>query len=287
MLAAIASSVNPADYCTEDLCVCPSPSASSLLFLCANLWAQAVYRVERVIDGDTVVLAGLGTVRLIGVDTPETVDPRKPVEQFGKEASAFLTGFLAGKSVRLEYDQTLKDKYNRTLAYLYLPDGTFVNREIVRQGYGHAYTQFPFRYMEDFRSAEREARSAQRGLWGVEPTSPVVLTPAPTSGPSDSQATETVYVTRTGTRYHRDGCRSLSRSKIARSLKDAAASYGPCAICKPPVPATSSIQSATPAPATSRSTSTAATRCQAQTKAGTQCSRNARAGSSFCWQHGG
>ena len=63
-------------------------------------------------------------------------------------------------------DRQRLDKYHRTLAYLYLSDGTFVNLEIVRQGYGHAYVDYPFAHMEAFRSAEREAREARRGLWG-------------------------------------------------------------------------------------------------------------------------
>src|SRR5687767_10944867 len=112
------------------------------------LFAQTTHKVTRIVDGDTLVLFDLGTVRLIGVDTPETVDPRKPVEEFGKQSAAFLTGLVLGKTVRVEYDQTRKDRYDRTLAYLYLPDGTFVNKEIVRMGYGHAYTKYPFKFTE-------------------------------------------------------------------------------------------------------------------------------------------
>jgi micrococcal nuclease len=127
---------------------------------------QSAARVQRVIDGDTVVLDTVGTVRLIGVDTPETVDPRKPVQEFGVEAAFHVRSMLEGRQVRLEYDQQRLDKYGRTLAYLYLvEDGTFVNLEIIRQGYGHAYLNYPFRQMELFREAEREAREANRGLW--------------------------------------------------------------------------------------------------------------------------
>ncbi len=123
--------------------------------------------VERVVDGDTIIVEGVGRVRLIGVDTPETVHPNRPVEFFGKEASAFTKGLLEGKRVRLEYDQEREDRYGRTLAYVYLDDGTFVNAEIIRRGYGHAYTRFPFRHMEAFRQFEREARNNRRGLWGA------------------------------------------------------------------------------------------------------------------------
>ena len=121
--------------------------------------------VERVIDGDTLVLDGGERVRLIGVDTPETVHPTKPVERFGKEASAFTKRTVEGKEVRLEYDQERTDRYGRTLAYVYLLDGSMLNLKIVRERYGHAYTRFPFERMEDFREAERQAREAGRGLW--------------------------------------------------------------------------------------------------------------------------
>ncbi len=125
---------------------------------------------DRVVDGDTVVLDGGEKVRLIGVDTPETKDPRRPVQYFGREASAFTKKLVEGKLVRLEYDRTRRDRYGRTLAYLRLEDGTFVNLEIVREGYGFAYTKYPFRYMDEFRNAERHARAERAGLW-AEPDS--------------------------------------------------------------------------------------------------------------------
>ena len=127
--------------------------------------AAEAQRVERVVDGDTIVVEGVGRVRLIGVDTPETVSPRRPVEFFGREASAFTKRLLEGRRVRLEYDRERTDRYGRTLAYVHLADGTFANAEIIRRGYGHAYTRFPFRYLDRFRRLEREARSAGRGLW--------------------------------------------------------------------------------------------------------------------------
>jgi len=71
-------------------------------------------RVQRVIDGDTLVVAGIGTVRLIGVDTPETVDSRKPVQFYAMEASAFTKRHAEGQTVRLEFEGSRKDRYNRT-----------------------------------------------------------------------------------------------------------------------------------------------------------------------------
>jgi micrococcal nuclease len=140
------------------------------LLLCALLatspapittWRQVI----RVVDGDTLVLDGGEKVRLIGVDTPETVDPRRPVERFGKEASAFTRRTVEGRRVRLEYGWERHDRYGRTLAFVFRDDGLFMNAEIIRQGYGHALTRFPHPHLESFRALEREAREAQRGLW--------------------------------------------------------------------------------------------------------------------------
>jgi len=72
---------------------------------------------------------------------------------------------IEGKQIKLEYDWQRKDKYNRVLAYIYLEDGTFLNLEIIKQGYGFAYTKYPFKYSEQFRQAEKEAREQGRGLW--------------------------------------------------------------------------------------------------------------------------
>ena len=119
----------------------------------------------RVIDGDTIQLDGKENVRLIGVDTPETKDPRRPVQEFGQEAYEFTRSLAEGKKVRLEYDQTRTDVYRRTLAYVYLEDGTFLNAEIIKHGFGFAYTKYPFKYMEAFRGYERAAREKEIGLW--------------------------------------------------------------------------------------------------------------------------
>ena len=124
--------------------------------------------VMKVIDGDTIELSNGEKIRLIGVDTPETKHPTKPVQYFGKEATAFTKKMAEGKQVKLEYDWQRTDKYGRTLAYVYLLDGTFLNAEIIKQGYGFAYTKFPFKYLEEFRQYEREAREQKRGLWAEE-----------------------------------------------------------------------------------------------------------------------
>ncbi len=179
----------------------------------------------RVVDGDTVVIttdARPVTVRLIGVDTPETVHPRKPVERFGREASAFLKTLVAGKPVRVEYEPgpSHLDKYGRTLAYLYLEPGALcVNREIIARGYGHAYTRYPFAFMEDFRAAERNAREHQLGLWSAEPM------------PAEADAEGLVFITRTGKKYHLAGCRYLTKDATSLPLQTVAARYRPCSVC--------------------------------------------------------
>ena len=122
--------------------------AISVSYPVEDFMGDIAYKVVRVIDGDTVKIDYNGkatNVRLIGVDTPETVHPNKPVEAYGKEASNFTKNLLRGESVYLRFDIDKTDKYGRALAYLYHAlDRLFVNLEIVRQGYGHAYTQFPY-----------------------------------------------------------------------------------------------------------------------------------------------
>jgi micrococcal nuclease len=131
-------------------------------------------RVTRHIDGDTVHITienpppGLDRVekvRMIGADTPETVHPSREVEYFGREASDFTKKALLGKDVFLALDWEMRDKYGRLLAYIYLPDAACHNAELIRQGYAHAYTRFPFQFLEEFRGLEQEARAAKAGLW--------------------------------------------------------------------------------------------------------------------------
>jgi micrococcal nuclease len=126
--------------------------------------------VIRVIDGDTIVVSPNEKVRLIGVDTPETVHPKRAVQCFGKDAKEFTRSMVERQSIRLVLDESNaahrhRDKYGRTLAYAYLEDGTMLNAELIRRGYAHAYTRFPFRYIVEFRQLERIARSQAVGLW--------------------------------------------------------------------------------------------------------------------------
>jgi len=126
--------------------------------------------VERVVDGDTIVVSGGERVRLIGIDTPETKDPRRPVGCFGEQASNFTASLLpSGSRVRLVGDVEPRDRYQRLLAYAYrLPDGLFVNAELLRRGFAQVLTIPPnVAHTERFVALSREAREADRGLWGA------------------------------------------------------------------------------------------------------------------------
>jgi micrococcal nuclease len=131
-------------------------------------------RVVRVVDGDTVDVAlgsGRALVRLLGIDTPESVDPRQPVQCFGREAAAKAQELVEGRTVGLEADpsQDDRDRHGRLLRYVWLPNGRLVNLELVAQGYAHEYTfRAPHKHAEAFREAERRAREQGRGLWAPE-----------------------------------------------------------------------------------------------------------------------
>ena len=125
--------------------------------------------VTHVTDGDTI---GVGRgwryekVRLIGVDTPETVHPEKPVEFFGPEASEFTKKQLEGKKVHLEFEPSAQyDDYGRLLAYVLFMDGTLFNAELIKQGYARVIALSPFHRYKEFRLHEKEARVAGLGLW--------------------------------------------------------------------------------------------------------------------------
>ena len=129
------------------------------------------YRVVTFSDGDTISVDMNGTeekIRMIGVDTPETHHPSKPVQCFGRAASAFTKEFIGTKPVRLEADplNDNRDRYGRLLRYVYTPDGKMVNRELIAQGYGFAYTSFPLEKSDEFQKLEDNAREKNLGLWG-------------------------------------------------------------------------------------------------------------------------
>ncbi|HST52374.1 MAG TPA: thermonuclease family protein [Pyrinomonadaceae bacterium] len=129
------------------------------------------YQVVSTIDGDTIKVnlnGTIETVRLLGVDTPETVDPRKPVQCYGPEASQQTKELLTGKEVTLEADpsQDDRDKYGRLLRYVYLGNQN-VSLLLITEGYGREYTyNKPYKYQKAFREAQDNAKANKRGLWG-------------------------------------------------------------------------------------------------------------------------
>ncbi len=130
------------------------------------------FTVVHVVDGDTLDIdlpdgnRSHTRIRLWGVDTPETVRPEHPVEYFGPEASAFTKTATRGQQVRLELSpHSTRDKYNRLLAYVYLPDGTLLNRKLIDDGYGYADPRFDHPRKREFLQHQTTARRTKKGLW--------------------------------------------------------------------------------------------------------------------------
>jgi len=134
-------------------------------------------KVTWIYDGDTLKVAGIGKVRLLGIDTPETEDsPRDSylqrqgvakttLRRVAAAALKFNIAQVKGKRVRLEYDGERRDRYGRTLAYVYLPDGTLLNRLLLEKGYAVVYRRFDFQRKKEFLRAEAAARKLKLGVW--------------------------------------------------------------------------------------------------------------------------
>lgn len=139
------------------------------------LMSNQNYRFVRAKDGDTIVVEGSDgqdTVRLLGIDTPEMKDSRQQMRYFAEQAKRFVIGLLEGKEVQLGFDPVNqsrhhRDIYGRLLAYVFTDKGeTFVNAEIVRQGYGFSFVKYPCMYTSFFSDLERQAREDGVGMWG-------------------------------------------------------------------------------------------------------------------------
>lgn len=129
------------------------------------------YDVVYVYDGDTISINMMGInekVRLIGVDTPETMDPDTPPQCYGQESSEYTKTNLKGTKVRLEADSKNqnRDRYGRLLRYVYLPDGRLWNNELITNGYGFAYLRYPFTKQQEFQKNEEQSFKLKLGLWG-------------------------------------------------------------------------------------------------------------------------
>jgi len=130
------------------------------------------YTIDHYVDGDTIAVNMNGTVetiRFIGIDTPETHKPNTPVQCYGPAAAAHTKAVIenAGGKVRLGSDplSTNRDRYDRLLRYVYLPDGTLVNKLNIREGYAFYYPYFPFSKSSEFANAEKQAQKDNKGLW--------------------------------------------------------------------------------------------------------------------------
>lgn len=133
------------------------------------------YQVVSVTDGDTIkvkVNDKVETVRIANINTPESVDPRRPVECMGKEASQKMLEIVSDKKVKLETDQTQKDKdrYGRLIRFVFLEDGTDVGLKLIQLGFAQSspYGETPHKYLENYKTAQDEAQKNQVGLWNKD-----------------------------------------------------------------------------------------------------------------------
>ncbi len=130
------------------------------------------YMVTKTLDGDTFEIKigkRIMKVRMMGIDTPETLDPRKPVQCYGYESSEKTKELLSGRSVSLRLDKTQSalDKFKRLLAYVYRDDGIFINQYLLENGYAREYTyNKKYQNQKEFKEIEKKAREEKRGLWG-------------------------------------------------------------------------------------------------------------------------
>jgi micrococcal nuclease len=151
--------------------------------------SQKYFKVARVVDGDTIDIVINGKterLRLIGINTPEVVDPRKTVECFGREASDNAKKLLSGQEVRVKADSTQddRDKYGRLLRYVWRRDGLFYNLEAIKDGFAYEYTyQLPYIYQKDFKEAQIIAQENKLGLWADGACGEKNITPALTNNP--------------------------------------------------------------------------------------------------------
>ncbi|MGA2915797.1 MAG: thermonuclease family protein [Sedimentisphaerales bacterium] len=221
--------------------------------------------VIKTINNNTVVIVQDGnetTICLAGVDRPSAVQSVNSAD----EADRFVANLLKGENIFVLPDPQQKqtDSNSCIRAYVYrVPDGLFVNEEVIRQGYGLAATRSLFKYMNQFHQLELFARQAGKGIWASNETIPSGkqtglggqasagpieanepnkqdakplsdVTPASDNSKVSGNDDIIVYVTKSGTKYHSLGCRFLGKSSIPMKLKEAKVKYSPCSVCKPP-----------------------------------------------------
>lgn len=201
-----------------------------------------VLQVERVVDGRTLSVTatdGVAEVRLVGVRLPQPAMEREAAKQF-------LEQLVIGESIVLDPAPTSSGAADPPYVLAYrLPEGTLINLELVRQGYARTLKNPPFDAYDDFRVYERLAREAKKGIWaprGAKPSRrpPKIVAPhgeGEAVEPGDREPAATgviVYVTRSGSKYHREGCPHLTKTQRPIPLAEAVRRYEPCKRCKPP-----------------------------------------------------
>jgi micrococcal nuclease len=235
---------------------------------------EGFQRVTRLVRGDTIEVDGVGVVRLIGIETPDGKAPREVYGAHGQQSLAFAEKTLLNQDVRLEFDPAYqanqhRDDNGQTLAYVYTRDGLLVNSEMVKRGYAMVQATEQFRLIDDFRSYERDAMQAMRGVWGLDTSStstastgtppstgattaddkPRRLNPLMPSeiGPnlpalsgssgvsSPATPSEAMVMTSSSDRmYHKSGCEYLGKRKQALPMSQARSSgYTACGRCYP------------------------------------------------------
>lgn len=220
----------------QRLFLCLAIALGVFSFLNLALSGDVNVIVNRVIDGDTFETTHGDKVRLIGVDTPESLDPNKPVEYFAAEAKGFLDSVIGEQKVRLEFGPERTDKYNRFLCYVWINDTVLVNQEIIAHGFGMAYLRFPHKLENQFLQSELAARRAAIGMWASPRAATYKVDVSKYVIPETklNLTNETVYITRTGAKYHRGSCNYLRKSAIPISKEDAISrGYTPCSKCNP------------------------------------------------------
>lgn len=231
----------------------------ALMPLAVAVWSQSRQpcAILRVLDQERVELQSGATIRLAGVKTAlKSSSNRFPI-------ISWLDSLLIGQSGELEFDENLLD----SCGYLWR-DSLMINLELLRRGWMHVWDDTAhFKYRDLFLAAENAARENKVGAFAPIADSVKIL------------GDDTVYVTKSGKKYHRATCRLLSQNKIALPLSQARGEYGPCRLC----------MSAPMAPQVSSSLrphgKTNPIKCLAKTQSGNRCKREAVAGSKYCWQH--
>ena len=197
----------------------------SLLLLAVLLpgcMASRRVQVERVIDGETLLVARGQTVRLIGVDAPELNSNLPAMKSYAEKAKALTEKLVLNKRVKLRFDQQRKDRFGHSLAYVYV-GGISVNEKLLHEGLARVVRRIRFQEKKNYIALEKRAERAGRGIWQLK------FARAEMKSEDDL-----VFLTLLGKKYHRAVCRYLKKTKIPKRLSEARIDYEPCSVCKPP-----------------------------------------------------